>query len=73
MAGSARHITITTVGGLLPLIFDGGWFWPPFAMSVLGGVALSVLLAFAFTPQIFALTLAKPMTGTAKADFPEGT
>lgn len=60
VAGSARHITsttITTVGGFLPLILAGGGFWPPFAMSVAGGVALSVTLAFAFTPQMFALTL----------------
>ena len=60
VAGSARHIastTITTVGGFLPLILGGGGFWPPFAMAVAGGVALSVTLAFAFTPQLFALTL----------------
>jgi multidrug efflux pump subunit AcrB len=59
VAGSARHITsttITTVGGFLPLILGGGGFWPPFAMSVAGGVALSVTLAFAFTPQMFVLT-----------------
>ncbi|MGP9805415.1 efflux RND transporter permease subunit [Paracoccus sp. NSM] len=63
VAGSARHITsttITTVGGFLPLILAGGGFWPPFAMSVAGGVALSVTLAFAFTPQMFALTLRRP-------------
>lgn len=66
VAGSARHITsttITTFGGFLPLILGGGGFWPPFAMSIAGGVALSVTLAFAFTPQMFALTLrrrAKP-------------
>jgi multidrug efflux pump subunit AcrB len=60
VAGSARHITsttITTFGGFLPLILGGGGFWPPFAMAVAGGVALSVTLAFAFTPQLFALTL----------------
>lgn len=59
-AGSARHITsttVTTVGGFLPLILGGGGFWPPFAMPVAGGVALSVTLAFAFPPQMFALTL----------------
>jgi multidrug efflux pump subunit AcrB len=62
VAGSARHITsttVTTVGGFLPLILGGGGFWPPFAMSVAGGVALSVTLAFAFTPQMFALTLSR--------------
>lgn len=67
VAGSARHITsttITTVGGFLPLILAGGGFWPPFAMSVAGGVALSVTLAFAFTPQMFALTLPRPGQAT---------
>jgi len=54
VAGSSRHIvstTVTTVGGFLPLILGGGGFWPPFAMSIAGGVALSVILAFAFTPH----------------------
>lgn len=62
VSGSARHIvstTITTFGGFLPLILGGGGFWPPFAMSVAGGVLLSVTLAFAFTPQMFALTLSQ--------------
>jgi multidrug efflux pump subunit AcrB len=66
VAGSARHIistTITTVGGFLPLILGGGGFWPPFAMSVAGGVALSVTLAFAFTPQMFAVTLSRGNAG----------
>ena len=56
VAGFARHIistTITTVGGFLPLILGGGGFWPPFAIVVAGGVALSVTLPFAFTPQMF--------------------
>ena len=60
VAGSARHIVSTTVtifGGFLPLILGRGGFWPPFAMSVAGGVLLSITLAFGFTPQHFALTL----------------
>lgn len=69
VAGSARHITSTTVttfGGFLPLILGGGGFWPPFAMSVAGGVALSVTLAFAFTPQMFALTLSRKARGAGQ-------
>ena len=49
----------------MPLILGGGGFWPPFAMSVAGGVALSVTLAFAFTPQMFALTLSRNTRASA--------
>lgn len=75
VAGSARHIvstTLTTFGGFLPLILGGGGFWPPFAMAVAGGVLLSATLAFAFTPQMFALTLPRrtraPAPAAATAD-----
>ncbi|MEL7281555.1 MAG: efflux RND transporter permease subunit [Pseudomonadota bacterium] len=56
--GSSRHIvstTVTTFGGFLPLILAGGGFWPPFAMSVAGGVLLSTVVSFYFTPPAFAL------------------
>lgn len=58
--GASRHIvstTITTVGGFLPLILAGGGFWPPFAMAVAGGVLLSMVPAFYFTPPAFALAM----------------
>lgn len=60
--GSSRHIistTVTTVGGFLPLILDGGEFWPPFAMSVAGGVLLSSIVSFYFTPPMFRLVYAR--------------
>ena len=60
--GSSRHIistTITTFGGFLPLILGGGGFWPPFAMSIAGGVLLSTVVSFYFTPQMFALLYAR--------------
>ncbi|MEO0683147.1 MAG: efflux RND transporter permease subunit, partial [Pseudomonadota bacterium] len=56
--GSARHIvstTVTTFGGFLPLILGGGGFWPPFAMAVAGGVLLSTVVSFYFTPPMFAV------------------
>ncbi|MDJ1007838.1 MAG: efflux RND transporter permease subunit [Paracoccaceae bacterium] len=56
--GSSRHITsttLTTAGGFLPLILGGGGFWPPFAMAIAGGVLLSTVVSFYFTPQMFAL------------------
>lgn len=62
LMGSSRHIvstTITTFGGFLPLILAGGGFWPPFAMSVAGGVLLSTVVSFYFTPPMFALVYAR--------------
>ena len=59
--GSSRHITsttITTFGGFLPLILAGGGFWPPFAMSVAGGVLLSTIVSFYFVPPMFRLVYA---------------
>jgi len=61
--GSSRHIvstTITTFGGFLPLILAGGGFWPPFAMAIAGGVLLSTVVSFYFTPPMFALVYRKP-------------
>ena len=55
---SSRHIistTITTFGGFLPLIMAGGGFWPPFAMAIAGGVLLSTIISFYFTPPAFLL------------------
>jgi len=60
--GSSRHIvstTITTVGGFLPLILAVGGFWPPFVMAVAGGVALSSIVSFYFTPAAFQLLYAR--------------
>ena len=61
LMGSSRHIvstTITTFGGFLPLILAGGGFWPPFAMAVAGGVLLSTVVSFYFTPPMFRLIYA---------------
>ncbi|HKK98520.1 MAG TPA: efflux RND transporter permease subunit, partial [Marivita sp.] len=58
VTGSSRHIistTITTFGGFLPLILAGGGFWPPFAVAIAGGVLLSAIVSFYFTPPMFAL------------------
>ena len=57
---SARHIvstTLTTAGGFIPLILGGGGFWPPFAMAIAGGVLLSTVVSFYFTPPMFALLM----------------
>jgi multidrug efflux pump subunit AcrB len=58
VVGASRHIistAATTFGGFLPLILAGGGFWPPFATAIAGGVLLSPLLAFWFTPPMFKL------------------
>ena len=62
LMGSSRHIlstTVTTFGGFLPLILAGGGFWPPFAMSIAGGVLLSSVVSFYFTPPLFRLVYRK--------------
>ena len=69
--GSSRHIistTITTFGGFLPLILAGGGFWPPFAMSIAGGVLLSTVVSFYFTPQMFALVRPRAKDQAALAE-----
>ncbi len=57
-----RHITsttITTVVGLMPLVLDGGGFWPPFAIVLAGGTALATILSLFFVPAVF-IVLRKP-------------
>ncbi|SNS84470.1 efflux RND transporter permease subunit [Tropicimonas sediminicola] len=58
VSNSARHIistTVTTFGGFLPLVLEGGGFWPPFATAIAGGVLLSTVVSFYFTPALYAL------------------
>lgn len=58
VGGQSRHIistTLTTFGGFLPLILEGGGFWPPFAMAIAGGVLFSTVVSFFFVPPAFAL------------------
>jgi len=54
---ATRHIvstTLTTVGGFVPLLlFTGGDFWPPLAIVIAGGVALSISLSLVFTPTVY--------------------
>jgi multidrug efflux pump subunit AcrB len=54
----SRHIvstTITTVMGFMPLLLDGGAFWPPFAVVIAGGTVLATTLSFYFVPVVFSL------------------
>ncbi|OYP32269.1 efflux RND transporter permease subunit [Rhodopirellula sp. MGV] len=51
-----RHVlatTLTTIAGFMPLILDGGEFWPPLAVAIAGGVVGATLLALVFVPATF--------------------
>jgi len=55
---SSRHIfatTLTTIAGFLPLIIEGGGFWPPLAITIAGGVAGATVLALVFVPSSYLL------------------
>ncbi|MEM7097686.1 MAG: efflux RND transporter permease subunit [Pseudomonadota bacterium] len=54
---ATRHIvstTATTIGGFVPLIVDGGTFWPPLATAIAGGVGGSAVIALYMIPALFA-------------------
>jgi multidrug efflux pump subunit AcrB len=73
VVGASRHIistAATTFGGFLPLILAGGGFWPPFATAIAGGVLLSPLLAFWFTPPMFKLLRRRGVGTQASASAP---
>jgi len=68
---TCRHIsstTITTVGGLIPLMLTAGDFWPPFAQTVGGGLLLATVIAFFATPAAYRLLLTRrhPAPDTSK-------
>ncbi|WP_318486791.1 efflux RND transporter permease subunit [Photobacterium leiognathi] len=64
-----RHITsttITTVGGFIPLMLEGGGFWPPFAVTIAGGTVLTTLLSFYFVPAAFTLLMKRKAIATTQ-------
>lgn len=57
---STRHViatSLTTMAGFLPLILDGGQFWPPMAVTIAGGVGGATLLALIFVPACYMLIM----------------
>ena len=51
--GSTRHVvatTLTTMIGFVPLLVQGGSFWPPLAVAIAGGVGGSTLVALYLVP-----------------------
>lgn len=66
IVGSTRHVlttTITTVAGFVPLLLDGGEFWPPLAICVAGGVVGATLLALSLVPCLYLLLKAEKSEG----------
>ncbi len=56
--GSTRHVvatTLTTMIGFVPLLVQGGSFWPPLAVAVAGGVGGSTLVALYLVPCCYLL------------------
>ncbi|MAT14797.1 MAG: acriflavine resistance protein B [Planctomyces sp.] len=54
----SRHVlatSITTVAGFLPLLIEGGGFWPPLAISISGGVTAATVMALFLIPCVYLL------------------
>lgn len=47
--------TFTTIAGFLPLMMEGGGFWPPLAITIAGGVGGATLTALVFVPTSYLL------------------
>ncbi|NEO29903.1 MAG: efflux RND transporter permease subunit [Symploca sp. SIO3C6] len=57
---STRHVlttTLTTMIGFVPLLLDGGEFWPPLAVAIAGGVGGATLLALYLIPSAYLLLM----------------
>lgn len=61
-----RHIgstTLTTFGGLVPLMVAGGTLWPPFAQTFGLGLLLATVIALVVTPAAYRLLCAEGRKG----------
>lgn len=57
---STRHVlttTVTTIAGFVPLLLDGGEFWPPLAVCIASGVGGATLLALTLVPCVYILLI----------------
>jgi len=57
---ATRHVmstTVTTTAGFMPLLIDGGGFWPPLATAIAGGVSGATVLAIMFVPAMYLLAI----------------
>ncbi len=58
VVGCSRHVlstTLTTMFGFLPLILEGGQFWPPLAVVIGFGVGGATMIALTFLPCAYLL------------------
>jgi multidrug efflux pump subunit AcrB len=61
---ATRHVwatTLTTVAGFAPLVWGGGDFWPPLAITIAGGVLGATLLALILVPSLFLVLNRRPV------------
>lgn len=68
---STRHVlttSITTVAGFIPLLVDGGKFWPPLAVCIIGGVSGTTILALYLVPCAYILLAPKPGASKSRDD-----
>lgn len=68
---SSRHVlatTVTTIAGFIPLIMEGGGFWPPLAITIAGGVFGATLLALVFVPAAFLVAGSKSAAAVDATD-----
>lgn len=59
---STRHVlstTLTTIAGFLPLLLEGGGFWPPLATTIAGGVTGATLLALFLVPAGYIMLMCR--------------
>ncbi|NEO97129.1 MAG: efflux RND transporter permease subunit [Symploca sp. SIO2E9] len=66
---STRHVlttTLTTMIGFVPLLLDGGGFWPPLAVAIAGGVGGATLLALYLIPSAYLLLIGSGNKTAAK-------
>ncbi|MGK7956383.1 MAG: efflux RND transporter permease subunit [Crocosphaera sp.] len=55
---ASRHViatTLTTILGFTPLLLDPSGFWPPLAITMVGGLAGATLIALYFVPSAYLL------------------
>lgn len=70
---ATRHVvttTATTMIGFSPLLFNGGEFWPPLAISLGAGVVGATILALLFVPSALLLVNRRAMATEAAARRP---